>query len=93
MVNQKRLLTLEQAIHKACCMPLQEIVKVKDRGVVRENAFADLILFDPDRLRMTGTFDQPTLPTDGLECVIVNGQIAYEGATAYRRPLRKSPAS
>ena len=80
MVNQKRLLTLEQAIHKACYMPLQEIVKVKDRGVIHENAYADLILFDPDRLRMTGTFDQPTLPNDGLECVMVNGQIAYEGA-------------
>ena len=29
---------------------------------------------------MTGTFDQPTLPTEGLEWVMVNGRIAYEGA-------------
>jgi N-acyl-D-amino-acid deacylase len=80
MVKEKHLLTLEQAIHKACCLPLQEIAQIKDRGVVCENAYADLILFDLDRLHMTGTFEQPNLPTEGLECVIVNGQIAYQGS-------------
>jgi N-acyl-D-amino-acid deacylase len=80
MVKEKHLLTLEQAIHKACCLPLQDIVHVKDRGVIREDNFADLIIFDLDRIRMTGTFAQPTLPTDGLEYVIVNGKIAYQNA-------------
>jgi N-acyl-D-amino-acid deacylase len=79
MVKEKKLLTLEQAIHKACYLPLQEIAQVVDRGVIREGACADLIVFDPDRLRMTGTFADPSLPTDGLECVLVNGQVVYEG--------------
>lgn len=36
MVKEKKLLTLEQAIHKACCQPLREIAKIGDRGVIRE---------------------------------------------------------
>jgi len=79
MVKEKKLLTLEQAIHKACCQPLQEIAKIEDRGVIREGCYADLIVFDFDRLRMTGTFAHPDLPTDGLEYVLVNGQVVYEG--------------
>lgn len=78
MVKQKGLLTLEQAIQKACAQPLQEIARVPDRGVIREGAYADLILFDLERIRLTGTYAEPTLPTDGLECVVVNGRIAYE---------------
>jgi len=78
-VKQKPILTLEEAIHRACYQPLQYIAKVKDRGVIREGAFADLIVFDFNRIRMTGTFAEPALPTDGMEFVIVNGQIAYEG--------------
>ncbi len=78
MVKERCLLTLEEAIHKACYLPLQEIAKVKDRGVVREGAYADVILFNFNKIRMTGTFSEPTLPTDGMEYVLVNGQVAYE---------------
>jgi N-acyl-D-amino-acid deacylase len=79
MVKEKQLLSLEQAIHKACFLPLQEIAQVKDRGIIREGAYADLIVFDLDRVRMTGTFAEPSLPTDGMEYVLVNGQVVYEG--------------
>jgi N-acyl-D-amino-acid deacylase len=79
MVKQKAVLSLEQAIHKACYLPLQEIARVQDRGAIREGAYADLIVFDLDRIHMTGTFAEPSLPTDGLEYVLVNGQVVYEG--------------
>ncbi len=78
-VKQKGILTLEEAIHKACFQPLQEIVHIKDRGVIREGAYADIILFDFDRIRMTGTYSEPNLPTDGMEYVLVNGTVVYEG--------------
>jgi N-acyl-D-amino-acid deacylase len=78
MVKEKGLLTLEQAIHKACCLPLRDIAKVQDRGVIKEGAYADIIVFDLDRIRMTGTFADPALPTDGMEWVLVNGQVVYE---------------
>ncbi len=78
-VKQKHILSLEEAIHKACYLPLQQIAKVTDRGVVREGAYADVIVLDLDRLRMTGTYAEPALPTDGMEYVLVNGKVAYEG--------------
>ncbi len=77
-VKEKKLLTLEQAIHKACCLPLRDIARVEDRGVIREGAYADIIVFDLDRIRMTGTFADPTQPTDGMEWVLVNGQVVYQ---------------
>jgi N-acyl-D-aspartate/D-glutamate deacylase len=78
MVKQERFLTLEEAIHKACCLPLQKVAQVKDRGVIQEGAYADIIVFDFEKLRMTGTFAEPTLPTEGLEYVLVNGKIVYQ---------------
>lgn len=78
MVKQKGLLTLEQAIRKASALPLLEIARIEDRGLIREGAYADLIVFDLDRIRMTGTFAEPSLPTDGMEYVLVNGQVVYE---------------
>jgi N-acyl-D-amino-acid deacylase len=78
MVKDNQVLTLEQAIHKACCVPLQDVAKVTDRGVIREGAFADLVVFNLEKLRMTGTFADPALPTGGMEYVLVNGRIVYE---------------
>jgi N-acyl-D-amino-acid deacylase len=51
---------------------------VKDRGVIRQGAYADVIVFDLDKLKMTGTFAEPALPTDGMEYVLVNGKIVYQ---------------
>lgn len=79
MVKDRQLLSLEEAVHKACCLPLQEIAQIKNRGVIREGAYADIIVFDLGRIRMTGTFAEPSLPTEGLEYVMVNGQVVYEG--------------
>ena len=39
--------------------------------------FADLTLFDPARVRDAATFERPTTPAEGIELVMVNGQIAW----------------
>ena len=44
-----------------------------DRGVVREGAIADLVLFDPDRIADAATFEQPRQPATGIHTVLVNG--------------------
>jgi N-acyl-D-amino-acid deacylase len=41
--------------------------------VIREGAHADLVLFDPLRIRDRATFTEPTLPAEGIEEVWVNG--------------------
>ncbi|MBN1315865.1 MAG: hypothetical protein JXA42_10370, partial [Anaerolineales bacterium] len=78
MVKQKQLLTLEQAIHKACYMPLHDIAQVTDRGIITQGAFADIIVFDPDKLEMSADFAEPSLPIPGMKHVLVNGQVVYE---------------
>lgn len=49
-----------------------------DRGVIREGAFADITLFDADRIRDRATFDDPVQIADGVEAVIVNGSLVWQ---------------
>ncbi|MEM7417950.1 MAG: D-aminoacylase [Gemmatimonadota bacterium] len=65
-------LTLEAAIHKVTEMPARKL-KLKDRGVIREGAFADLVVFDPDTIADTASFDDPHQYPVGIDHVVVNG--------------------
>jgi N-acyl-D-amino-acid deacylase len=58
-----------------------------DRGVIREGAYADMVLFDPDTVRDASTYDEPTKPAEGILETWINGQSAYvfgDGATKAR---------
>jgi len=56
---------------------------------VREGAFADLTLFDPDTVGEAGTFARPIQPAHGIDTVIVNGAVAWRaGAPSGARPGR-----
>jgi N-acyl-D-aspartate/D-glutamate deacylase len=52
---------------------------LRDRGVVKEGAIADLVLFDPRRIIDRGTWENPKLTPDGIEAVYVNGAKAVSG--------------
>lgn len=77
-VRDQRLLTLEEAIHKMTGMPAAR-VGLKDRGVLRAGAFADITVFDPARVRDRATFEEPNQYPEGVEYVLVNGQIEVDG--------------
>jgi N-acyl-D-amino-acid deacylase len=76
-VREKRLLSLEEAIHKMTGKTAKR-VNLIDRGIIRENAYADLTIFDPSTIRDTATFDSPAQYPNGISYVIVNGKIAVE---------------
>jgi N-acyl-D-amino-acid deacylase len=52
-----------------------------DRGRVAEGQFADLVMFDPATIIDTATYDEPKQEPDGIDLVVVNGQIAFEGGS------------
>jgi len=52
-----------------------------DRGRIAEGQFADLVLFDPDTIIDTATYDDPKQEATGIDMVMVNGQIALRDGT------------
>ncbi len=90
-VRDQRLLTLEQAIRKFTSLPAQRM-GLRDRGILRTGAFADITIFDPATVNDMATFENPHRPSVGIEYVIVNGVVSLEGGKVTGRlagrPLR-----
>ena len=83
-------ITLEVAIRKMTSLPAARF-GLNDRGRIAEGAFADLVLFDRDRIVDTATFEDPHRFPDGIDLVMVNGRVAWDGAEGERagRALRR----
>lgn len=75
-VNKEKIFTLEEAVRKATSAPAL-LLGLEDRGVIREGACADLVLFNPDTISMKGTTTEPCQPPDGIEFVLINGTVVY----------------
>jgi N-acyl-D-amino-acid deacylase len=77
-VRDEKVLTLEQAVHKMTALPAARL-GVRDRGVLRTGAYADVVMFDPARVADRATFDVPHQYPIGIEFVLVNGVVAVDG--------------
>ena len=51
---------------------------LSDRGLIRDGLAADLVVFDPDRVRSNATYDEPRQFPDGIEWVLVAGDVVVE---------------
>ncbi|CAK4847103.1 unnamed protein product [Aphanomyces euteiches] len=85
-VREKQALTLAQAIRQMTSAPAQ-LLRLKDRGLLREGFWADVVVFDPQAVAALSTYESPLLKPLGIKYVLVNGQIAvsegsYTGTTA-----------
>ncbi len=90
-VREKGWLTLPEAVRKMTSLPAQRL-GWKDRGVLRQGAFADLVLFDPQTVVDRATFVEPTLRPEGIQKVFVNGELVWsEGKATGARPGRVLP--
>jgi N-acyl-D-aspartate/D-glutamate deacylase len=74
-------LTIEDAVRKMTALPAA-VVGMVDRGRLAPGMRADVTLFDPATVRDHATFDKPTLPSDGIRHVIVNGVAALSDGAA-----------
>jgi N-acyl-D-amino-acid deacylase len=87
-VREVKLFPLEEAVRRMTALPAAQF-GLTDRGVLREGAYADLVLFDADTIADTATFEQPKTPAAGIACVIVNGRTVWrEGSATGERPGR-----
>ncbi|HEY8461002.1 MAG TPA: D-aminoacylase [Blastocatellia bacterium] len=80
-VREDRALTLEEAVRKMTSYPAR-IFGLKDRGVIRPGAFADLAIFDPVRVNDRASFEKPRREAVGIEMAFVNGRVAFENNQA-----------
>jgi N-acyl-D-aspartate/D-glutamate deacylase len=76
-VMRDHLLTLPEAVRKMTSFAAS-VMGIEDRGIVKEGMVADLIVFDPSRVRANATYPSPLQFADGFDVVIVNGKIARE---------------
>lgn len=61
------------------CLPAQ-VFKINNRGIIKENAFADLVIFNIDKIKDKATFTEPYQLAEGVEFVFINGKAAiFEG--------------
>jgi N-acyl-D-aspartate/D-glutamate deacylase len=81
-------LSLEQAIHKMSAAGANEIMAF-DRGRLAPGLAADIVVLDAATVHDRATFAEPSLPSEGIELVIVNGEIVLEdGRQTGARPGR-----
>lgn len=79
-VRELRILTPEEAVHRLTGLPARRL-RLRDRGVLRAGARADLAIFDPARFAERGTLAEPNQPAEGMVHVLVNGALTMRDGT------------
>jgi N-acyl-D-amino-acid deacylase len=78
-VRDKGLMSMSEGIHKMTMLP-SKTFSIHKRGVIKKGAFADLVIFDQEKINDRATFEEPFLKPEGIYYVFVNGLPAvWEG--------------
>ncbi len=76
-VRKQHVLTLEEAIRKMTSWPATRM-RLASRGLIKEGCWADVVIFDYDKIQDRATYEQPLLSPDGIDYVLVNGEVVVE---------------
>lgn len=78
-VREEKIIPLQEAIHKLTWLSAQKL-KIKDRGKLAPGYYADIVIFDPNKIQDKATFEQPHQYAEGVTHVFVNGiQVLDQG--------------
>ena len=77
-VRERHVVSLEFAVRSMTTLPAL-VFGMKDRGTIREGAWADLVIFDPATIQDRATYENPHQLATGVSYVLVNGQIVIDG--------------
>ena len=94
--RDKGLLRLEEAVHKMTGLSAARF-RIGERGLLKAGYMADVVVFDPLRVKDGATFEHPRAFSEGIEHVWVNGVLSYTaegratGARAGRFVTRAAP--
>jgi len=72
-----KIIPLAQAIHSSSGLPAT-VLSLPDRGFLKPNYYADIVVFDPAKFRDVATYEKPLQWATGTKLVLVNGQVAVE---------------
>lgn len=82
------LFSMEEAIRRMTSLTAKRL-GLRDRGTLREGAFADIVVFDPKTVIDRATFAVPKTPGEGIDMTFVNGRLVWKnGAITGARPGR-----
>lgn len=76
-VKELKKFTIEEAISKMTSKPAKRLGLHK-RGLLKEGFYADIVIFDYEKIRDLATYENPLQYTTGIETVIVNGKFALK---------------
>lgn len=78
-VNERHVLTLEQAVHKMTKLPAQRMC-LQERGELKAGNYADIAIFDLHKFKDNATWAQPTKMAEGLDYLFCNGQLVVKNS-------------
>jgi N-acyl-D-aspartate/D-glutamate deacylase len=92
-VSKKRILSISEAIRKSTSFPAQRL-GIKDRGLIKENYWADIVIMDLQNISDKSSLENPTEYPSGFKHVLVNGKlVVQDGVRTEKLPgkvLRKN---
>jgi N-acyl-D-amino-acid deacylase len=71
------VLSLEAAVRSSTSLPA-ETLRIKDRGLLKEGYYADVLVFDPKTFIDRATYEHPTVLATGVRYLLVNGKLAVD---------------
>ncbi len=80
-VRERNVVSLEEAVRAATSAPAR-VFEFAGRGELREGAFADVIIFDPDKVKDLATYSDPHQHATGMRWVLVNGRVVMDDGVA-----------